>query len=161
MKHYGCDVLIYTLSHALTYVVSTTRACPYDGYLVTEADSKGVQPQTQQADVGQDSATQATAVSTKQKQITSQKYGKDISGNYTMRSFYHEVVKLQGVAQSLNKDCVSRMEPSQAEMSLSSNSFVLEVPNALPNLKEDVHVPLPGYVDAPFIVDISKREGIT
>lgn len=24
----------------LTYVVSTTRACPYDGYLVTEADSK-------------------------------------------------------------------------------------------------------------------------
>ncbi|KAG5515182.1 hypothetical protein RHGRI_036277 [Rhododendron griersonianum] len=25
----------------LTYVVGTTRACPYDGYLVTEADSKG------------------------------------------------------------------------------------------------------------------------
>ncbi|GAB4860061.1 hypothetical protein Ancab_011539 [Ancistrocladus abbreviatus] len=24
----------------LTYIVSTTRACPYDGYLVTEADSK-------------------------------------------------------------------------------------------------------------------------
>ncbi|CAK7331362.1 unnamed protein product [Dovyalis caffra] len=24
----------------LTYVISTTRACPYDGYLVTEADSK-------------------------------------------------------------------------------------------------------------------------
>lgn len=24
----------------LTYVVSTTKACPYDGYLVTEADSK-------------------------------------------------------------------------------------------------------------------------
>ncbi|RVW56607.1 hypothetical protein CK203_075149 [Vitis vinifera] len=24
----------------LAYVVSTTRACPYDGYLVTEADSK-------------------------------------------------------------------------------------------------------------------------
>ncbi|KAK9113879.1 hypothetical protein Syun_020676 [Stephania yunnanensis] len=39
---------------------------------------------------------------------------KDISGNYTMRSSYHEVVKLQGVAQSLNKDCVSRMKPSQA-----------------------------------------------
>ncbi|KAK9098983.1 hypothetical protein Syun_026028 [Stephania yunnanensis] len=37
---------------------------------------------------------------------------KDISGNYTMRSFYLEVVKLlnsnrsKGVAQSLNKDCV-------------------------------------------------------
>lgn len=24
----------------LTYIVSTTRACPYDGYLVTESDSK-------------------------------------------------------------------------------------------------------------------------
>lgn len=24
----------------LTYIVSTTQACPYDGYLVTEADSK-------------------------------------------------------------------------------------------------------------------------
>lgn len=24
----------------LTYVVGTTHACPYDGYLVTEADSK-------------------------------------------------------------------------------------------------------------------------
>lgn len=24
----------------LTYVVGTTRACPYDGYLVTEADAK-------------------------------------------------------------------------------------------------------------------------
>ncbi|KAK9113794.1 hypothetical protein Syun_020591 [Stephania yunnanensis] len=128
----------------LTYVVSTTRACPYDGYLMTEADSKplvesnkalaetigkiavhclyhrsgctwqgqlaectshcatcpygnspvvcnrcgtqivhrqvqehaqncpGVQPQAQQAYVGQDSAALATAVSPEQKQITSQ-----------------------------------------------------------------------------------------
>ncbi|KAJ4971295.1 hypothetical protein NE237_004394 [Protea cynaroides] len=38
---------------------------------------------------------------------------KDISGNPTMQSFYHSVVNLQGVAKSLNKDCVSRMEPSQ------------------------------------------------
>ncbi|KAH9304824.1 hypothetical protein KI387_009228, partial [Taxus chinensis] len=27
----------------LTYVLSTTRACPYDGYLVTDTDSKAVQ----------------------------------------------------------------------------------------------------------------------
>ncbi|GJN17151.1 hypothetical protein PR202_gb04198 [Eleusine coracana subsp. coracana] len=31
----------------LAYVVATTKACPYDGYLVTETDSKGVQSQTQ------------------------------------------------------------------------------------------------------------------
>ncbi|XP_044495560.1 pectin acetylesterase 5-like isoform X2 [Mangifera indica] len=34
----------------------------------------------------------------------------DILGNRTMRSFYHDVVDLQGVAKSLNKDCLSRME---------------------------------------------------
>ncbi|KAK9135567.1 hypothetical protein Syun_014897 [Stephania yunnanensis] len=41
------------------------------------------------------------------------------------------------------------------------DSFVLEVPNELLNLKEGVHASLPNYVDAPFIVDISKGEGIT
>ncbi|KAK9128402.1 hypothetical protein Syun_017199 [Stephania yunnanensis] len=40
-------------------------------------------------------------------------------------------------------------------------SFVLEVPNELLNLKEGVHVSLPKYVDASFVVDISKEEGIT
>ncbi|KAK9169019.1 hypothetical protein Syun_001159 [Stephania yunnanensis] len=42
-----------------------------------------------------------------------------------------------------------------------TNSFALEVPNELLNLKEDVHASLPKYVDAPFVVDISKGEGIT
>ncbi|KAK9158728.1 hypothetical protein Scep_005302 [Stephania cephalantha] len=42
-----------------------------------------------------------------------------------------------------------------------TDSFVLEVPNELPILKEGVHAALPKYVDAPFVVDISKREGIT
>ncbi|KAK9121630.1 hypothetical protein Syun_019247 [Stephania yunnanensis] len=42
-----------------------------------------------------------------------------------------------------------------------TNSFVLEVPNELPILKEGVHAALPKYVDAPFVVDISKGEGIT
>lgn len=37
---------------------------------------------------------------------------KDISGNDTMRSFYHDVVQLQGVQESLNKDCVASKEPS-------------------------------------------------
>ncbi|XP_043689276.1 pectin acetylesterase 5-like [Telopea speciosissima] len=38
---------------------------------------------------------------------------KDISGNSAIQSFYRNVVDLQGVVQSLNKDCISRMEPSQ------------------------------------------------
>ncbi|OAY41310.1 pectin acetylesterase 5 isoform X1 [Manihot esculenta] len=38
---------------------------------------------------------------------------KDILGNYTMRSFYHDVVNLQGVTKSLPKNCVSRMDSSK------------------------------------------------
>ncbi|KAK9163378.1 hypothetical protein Syun_004280 [Stephania yunnanensis] len=41
------------------------------------------------------------------------------------------------------------------------DSFVLEVPDELLNLKEGMHISLPNYVDAPFVVDISKGEGIT
>ncbi|XP_048127555.1 pectin acetylesterase 5-like isoform X2 [Rhodamnia argentea] len=37
---------------------------------------------------------------------------KDVSGKDTMRSFYHNVVQLQGVQESLNKDCVASKEPS-------------------------------------------------
>ncbi|KAK9100455.1 hypothetical protein Scep_023885 [Stephania cephalantha] len=40
-------------------------------------------------------------------------------------------------------------------------SFVLDVPNELPILKDGVHVSLPKAINAPFVVDISKREGIT
>ncbi|KAL5973302.1 hypothetical protein ACLOJK_029952 [Asimina triloba] len=39
---------------------------------------------------------------------------KDIAGRSTMRSFYHDVVRLQGVEKSLKKECTSKMEPSQA-----------------------------------------------
>ncbi|KAK9158700.1 hypothetical protein Scep_005274 [Stephania cephalantha] len=42
-----------------------------------------------------------------------------------------------------------------------TDSFVSEVPNELPILKEGVHAALPKYIDAPFVVDISKGEGIT
>lgn len=38
---------------------------------------------------------------------------KDVGGHHTMQSFYQKVVQLQGVAKSLHKDCVTRMEPSQ------------------------------------------------
>ncbi|KAK9151111.1 hypothetical protein Syun_009420 [Stephania yunnanensis] len=37
----------------------------------------------------------------------------------------------------------------------------IEVPNELRTLKEGMHVALPNYGDAPFVVDISKGEGIT
>uniref|UniRef100_A0A1D1YDL3 Pectin acetylesterase n=2 Tax=Anthurium amnicola TaxID=1678845 RepID=A0A1D1YDL3_9ARAE len=56
---------------------------------------------------------------------------KDISGKRTMRSFYHDVVNLQGVANNLPKDCISRTEPSQCFfpqeiiMSISTPLFVL------------------------------------
>ncbi|KAK9169383.1 hypothetical protein Syun_001523 [Stephania yunnanensis] len=41
------------------------------------------------------------------------------------------------------------------------DSFVLEVLDELLNLTEGMHISLPNYVDAPFVVDISKGEGIT
>ncbi|KAK9091777.1 hypothetical protein Sjap_024954 [Stephania japonica] len=42
-----------------------------------------------------------------------------------------------------------------------TDSYVLEVPDELLILKEGVQATLPKYVDAPFVVDISKGEGIT
>ncbi|KAK9087051.1 hypothetical protein Syun_029445 [Stephania yunnanensis] len=42
-----------------------------------------------------------------------------------------------------------------------TDSFLLEVPNELPILKEGVYAALPKYVDASFVVEISKGEGIT
>ncbi|XP_050214157.1 LOW QUALITY PROTEIN: pectin acetylesterase 5-like [Mercurialis annua] len=35
---------------------------------------------------------------------------KDILGNYTMRSFYHNVMELQGVEKSLHKSCIARTD---------------------------------------------------
>ncbi|KAL2229474.1 UNVERIFIED_CONTAM: Pectin acetylesterase 5 [Sesamum indicum] len=43
--------------------------------------------------------------------LASKATGKDIAGNHTIESFYHDVVHLQGVAKSLNHDCVTRSEP--------------------------------------------------
>ncbi|KAK9152896.1 hypothetical protein Sjap_000376 [Stephania japonica] len=41
------------------------------------------------------------------------------------------------------------------------DSYVLEVPDELLNLKEGMSDELPKAIDAPFVVDISKGEGIT
>ncbi|KAK9145915.1 hypothetical protein Sjap_005818 [Stephania japonica] len=41
------------------------------------------------------------------------------------------------------------------------DSYVLEVPNELLNLNEGMSDELPKAIDAPFVVDISKGEGIT
>ncbi|MBA0793597.1 hypothetical protein Gohar_017992, partial [Gossypium harknessii] len=38
----------------------------------------------------------------------------DILGNRTMLAFYRDVLQLQGVAKSLQQDCVGRMEPVKA-----------------------------------------------
>ncbi|XP_074379197.1 pectin acetylesterase 5-like [Apium graveolens] len=38
---------------------------------------------------------------------------KDVAGNHTIQSYYHEVVQLQGVSKSLNKDCVAKNDPSK------------------------------------------------
>nr|GEU71273.1 pectin acetylesterase 5-like [Tanacetum cinerariifolium] len=38
---------------------------------------------------------------------------KNIAGKATFQSFYNDVVKLQGAAGSLKKDCVAKMEPSK------------------------------------------------
>ncbi|KAL3839530.1 hypothetical protein ACJIZ3_024121 [Penstemon smallii] len=38
---------------------------------------------------------------------------KDITGKRTIESFYRDVVHLQGVAKSLNKDCIARSEPAK------------------------------------------------
>ncbi|XP_028773011.1 pectin acetylesterase 5-like isoform X1 [Neltuma alba] len=38
---------------------------------------------------------------------------KDILGNNTMRSFYHDVFQLQSVMKSLHRDCTTAMEPSR------------------------------------------------
>ncbi|KAK9089106.1 hypothetical protein Scep_028188 [Stephania cephalantha] len=43
----------------------------------------------------------------------------------------------------------------------STDSFVLEVLNELRTLKEGMHAALPKAIDAPFVVDIFKGEGIT
>ncbi|XP_027350367.1 pectin acetylesterase 5-like isoform X1 [Abrus precatorius] len=60
---------------------------------------------------------------------------KDISGNNTIRSFYSDVVQLQGVAKSLHKECIAKMEPSKC-------LFPSEI---VKNIKTPVFLVHPGY----------------
>ncbi|XP_024627184.1 pectin acetylesterase 5 [Medicago truncatula] len=60
---------------------------------------------------------------------------KDIAGNSTMKSFYHDVVQLQGVAKSLHKECLAKMEPSKC-------LFPSEI---LKNIKTPVFLVHPAY----------------
>ncbi|KAK2414292.1 Pectinacetylesterase family protein [Trifolium repens] len=60
---------------------------------------------------------------------------KDILGNSTMRSFYHDVVQLQGVEKSLHKECLAKMEPSKC-------LFPSEI---LKNIKTPVFLVHPAY----------------
>ncbi|KAJ0087973.1 hypothetical protein Patl1_31875 [Pistacia atlantica] len=65
----------------------------------------------------------------------------DILGNRTIRSFYHDVVDLQGVAKSLNMDCLSRMESFKAGLQFSlfgiqCNSLKAHVTSADPDVSD-------------------------
>ncbi|CAK8541616.1 unnamed protein product [Lathyrus sativus] len=60
---------------------------------------------------------------------------KDILGNSTMKSFYQDVVQLQGVAKSLHKKCLSKLEPSKC-------LFSSEI---LKNIKTPVFLVHPAY----------------
>ncbi|KAL1359656.1 pectin acetylesterase 5 isoform X1 [Arachis hypogaea] len=59
----------------------------------------------------------------------------DVLRNRTMRSFYHDVVQLQGVAKSLHKDCIARIEPFKC-------LFPLEI---VKNIKTPVFFVHPAY----------------
>ncbi|KAI3995844.1 hypothetical protein MKX01_020379 [Papaver californicum] len=60
---------------------------------------------------------------------------KDIYGGRIMRSFFHEMANLQHVEGSLNKECISKMEPSQC---LFPQNFVK-------NIKTPVFLVNPAY----------------
>ncbi|RVW33804.1 Pectin acetylesterase 5 [Vitis vinifera] len=68
---------------------------------------------------------------------------KDVTGNRRIRSFYSDVVHLQGVASSLDKDCVGRMEPSQAGFLLIADCFFPQ--EFIKNIKTPVFLVNPAY----------------
>ncbi|THF94384.1 hypothetical protein TEA_021361 [Camellia sinensis var. sinensis] len=47
---------------------------------------------------------------------------KDVAGHRTIATFYQDVVHLQAVAKSLDKDCVARMEPSKSLLFVNCNA---------------------------------------
>ncbi|KAE8099400.1 hypothetical protein FH972_017385 [Carpinus fangiana] len=67
---------------------------------------------------------------------------KDVLGNQVIGSFYHDVVQLQGVAKSLHKDCIARMEPHKAGFILLLCLFPREI---IKNIKTPVFLVNPAY----------------
>ncbi|KAL0316325.1 UNVERIFIED_CONTAM: Pectin acetylesterase 5 [Sesamum radiatum] len=51
---------------------------------------------------------------------------KDIAGNRTIDSFYHDVLHLQGVAKSLNHDCITRSEPHKVHFVVCYRNSLLK-----------------------------------
>ncbi|XP_077239078.1 pectin acetylesterase 5-like isoform X2 [Tasmannia lanceolata] len=71
---------------------------------------------------------------------------KDVSGKPSMRSFYHDVVAIQGVAKSLHKDCILRMESSQVIKNIKTPLFLVnpaydfwQIQNVLAPSSSDPH----------------------
>lgn len=77
----------------------------------------------------------------------------DVQGNRTMRSFYDDVFHLQGVAKSLNKNCLSRME----------NSSCLFPQEFVKNIKTPVFIVNPAYdfwqIRNILVPDVSDPQG--
>ncbi|KAI3881428.1 hypothetical protein MKX03_009497 [Papaver bracteatum] len=65
---------------------------------------------------------------------------KDISGGRTIRSFFHGVVKFQGMVASLNKACVSELKPFTGSL-----SQCLFPQNFVKNIKAPVFLVNPSY----------------
>ncbi|WOG91194.1 hypothetical protein DCAR_0310442 [Daucus carota subsp. sativus] len=75
----------------------------------------------------------------------------DIAGNHTIESFFHDVVELQGVSKSLNKDCVAKKDPlkcffpQEFTSSITTPVFLVnsaydswQIPNILVPLSSDL-----------------------
>ncbi|XP_058215160.1 pectin acetylesterase 5-like isoform X3 [Rhododendron vialii] len=81
---------------------------------------------------------------------------KDIGGNRTIESFYQDVVNLQGIAKSLDKDCIARMEPGQQAKCFFPQEFI-------ENIKTSIFLVHPAYdfwqIKNIFIPDSSDPRG--
>ncbi|KAI8556625.1 hypothetical protein RHMOL_Rhmol05G0268700 [Rhododendron molle] len=81
---------------------------------------------------------------------------KDIGGNRTIESFYEDVVNLQGIAKSLDKDCIARMEPGQPAKCFFPQEFI-------ENIKTSIFLVHPAYdfwqIKHIFVPDSSDPRG--
>ncbi|KAE9462537.1 hypothetical protein C3L33_05552, partial [Rhododendron williamsianum] len=90
---------------------------------------------------------------------------KDIGGNRTIESFYQDVVNLQGIAKSLDKDCIARMEPGQpAKVVTFTLQFQCFFPQEfIENIKTSIFLVHPAYdfwqIKHIFVPDSSDPRG--